>query len=1224
MHNIVYILGCCIYRRQSAGLLLLCLVLIAIAPTVSFAQPSFLFGKLIVNSKCLAKTETFDNLYAPMVGEHVDPADIVAMMREMRNDLIEKGYSNVRTSFPISKMVNGEVIINISAIPPKELLGTMPQCKQKVLYPEQQNSTAILVRDVKVEGVTSIDKTQFDKYTHKMKNKIFNAVEVVGLMHKIREAYRSAGHRLPHIKFDNKLAKKGIVFLKIIEREQRNIPALPVKLEKVPVKVAVPITKADIEYLQFKGLELINTPEMRAALKKLKEQPRKVAVPQKNMPPKSIQKKLTKKKRIVVEKPIEKVAPLTPLLQPDTIIEPTGSMDTTSPSGGVEETVMVDGKELHMLDADTPQNLKYIERSEEQLLILETFVGNTPRADAILAYMTDDNSKLLLSLTGFVDAIGIDIEVNPEQGVGQGSLFNNKGKFHLQFPFKHVSIGKEQLPLANGDAELHFDDIYVSAKTLEKWFDVDINLNSSEMRIFINPVNALPFQEKVARMKLWERTLANRKIQTNRTEPPRQDIPYQFVAKPTVRADASTSFQNVNNKKTSNNTLNLISRGDLLFMSSQSTLSLLKKTDEKVEVDSFDIVLSRQDNTGNLLGPLKATSIQLGDINTTSVPLISGTRIGRGMEVTNEPSGFVRDPDNLTIQGFAPPGWDVEIFQDERLLAFQTIDNTGRYEFNTIPLRTGLNIFRIIKHGPNGELSEGVRRFFLGPGMIKQGEFIYSLTAIESNKPLIGIGNNADQIDRGEAFQTTFNYGLNQNVSLTGSLYDGPLNTLNTQAASLGARVSLFETYIQLDGMMEANGGKIASVTARRNIANTLQLLVGGVNSSGFSSDTRTEKSELFARLDKSITLGTLNPIGFSLEYKRKVSNNNQRPITIFRNRINTFVERITISNEIEIEDKGAGTSKNLLGDFLIRRNIKNGFIRGKALYSHKNSTTQIDAINLRGQVDFGNNLTYTGEVNKELSTINKETRITNSLNWNWGAVRVGINGQFSDEGDVRLGLNLGTTFTPEQNGFKAVSNPAAAGEGTVLARVFVDANEDNIYQNSEKVLPGVTVRNQTKNSNAETDMVGIASLTKMAPFRANHVSLEQDTLPDFYLKPANKVVNIIARPGVIGTVDIPVHQLGEIAGTISLVRGNKTVTAKGVPIILVDKDNNKIGQVRSEFDGFFVFPSLKMGTYTIIIPKAFLKQHGLNNPLEIAVSLDYENPINDQNNIEIIEPQNG
>ena len=139
-----------------------------------------------------------------------------------------------------------------------------------------------------------------------------------------------------------------------------------------------------------------------------------------------------------------------------------------------------------------------------------------------------------------------------------------------------------------------------------------------------------------------------------------------------------------------------------------------------------------------------------------------------------------------------------------------------------------------------------------------------------------------------------------------------------------------------------------------------------------------------------------------------------------------------------------------------------------------------------------------------------------------------------------------------------------------------------------------------------------------MAVFQPNQMLVDSTTLPDFYMQPADALVSVIARPGIIGTVDMPIYLLGEIAGTITLNQGGETTILEGAPVTIYDEAGKRLSSLKSEYDGFYVFPSLRMGNYKLVIPAQYLERYGIEEPIEVAVNLQAEENIMDMVDIEI------
>ena len=1226
----------------------------ASAAPVNMAN-SYELRQVNFETTCLVDGEKFRPLFNPYINKPIDDATVLRLMRQIRSSLAKQGFRNVQMGYPTSKRLNGAITISIAAdVPSAMLADAKEQCSGSPIRVANAGNTTN-ISQVLLGGMVAVDPLPFVAEAQQMRGKKFNSVEVIRLMQKIRTAYRNAKQPLPYISFDRELAHEGTLQLTVVEKKRKNIEPEYVSPEDIPVRVAKPaaapaanppqaITQAEqaprgtpIAEPTVKPAVKPTTPPAKPTSEGIEDKGVRVAQPKpptKTIVPVQQTDEDKKPKTPDTTGPAFVLAPTAkPSADAPVVVEPQVPADfdlsktedeliaeqevTEAETPENVDLILVDDQATAFLDGETPVDLEFTERTENELLILETFIEGEPRDEALLAYSTTDTKKLLISLTSFVNALGVPINVNPESGRAEGWYITEDNQFLLNYPFEHAVMGQKRYQLKEGSAELHFDDIYVSASALEGLFNVNLELNFSALQLFITPKETLPYQAKNERYVKWNQLQKARDMVKNRPQAPRQDIEYQMAAKPTVRIDTRTG---VNKRDGSSHELtqniSAITQGDLFGFSHQTVTSLLKQAGEDYEIDSFEVLFRKQDDKNDLFGPLNASMVQWGDITLTPTPLIEGTRKGRGIEVSNQPISYVRDPNNLTIEGFAPPNWDVEVFQDERLVDFITIDSSGRYEFTAVPLRSGLNIFRIVEHGPNGELRETTRRYFLGTGQVKEGEFLYSLAALEGTKPLIEIGNNADRQDLGSAFQLNSSYGLTPELTLTSGLYNGAINTLDTTAATVGLRASVWESFLQLDTMAEENGGRIYSASARRNFTRTFQLLVGGETSSGFSGTVRPDKSSYYARIDNSIQLGELHPIGFSVGYRREFFNDGQSPVTRWQNRLNTFFNRFNVSNELELEQR-ENTPDLLQGDFLVRKNAFGGYWRGQVSYRNQEKQFDFESINLRGQFQLAPTVTYIGEINRTLLN-EKETRLNNRLTWEWDALRLGLETEINNSGEYRLGFNVGTTFVPNEMGYTPMASRTASSEGNVLVRVFLDENEDKIYQEGEEVLPGVTIRNRSRGGTAITTDNGVAALGRMAVFQPNQMLVDSTTLPDFYMQPADALVSVIARPGIIGTVDMPIYLLGEIAGTITLNQGGETTILEGAPVTIYDEAGKRLSSLKSEYDGFYVFPSLRMGNYKLVIPAQYLERYGIEEPIEVAVNLQAEENIMDMVDIEI------
>src|SRR5690606_39713439 len=107
---------------------------------------------------------------------------------------------------------------------------------------------------------------------------------------------------------------------------------------------------------------------------------------------------------------------------------------------------------------------------------------------------------------------------------------------------------------------------------------------------------------------------------------------------------------------------------------------------------------------GGLLGPLGATQIAVGDVETRSGALAGRSGVGRGAYIGNYPLDRSSSFSTTTLRGAMPAGWDAELYRNGQLIAYQGSSMDGRYEFGDVELLDGRHDLAIVPYGPQGQV----------------------------------------------------------------------------------------------------------------------------------------------------------------------------------------------------------------------------------------------------------------------------------------------------------------------------------------------------------------------------------------------------------------------------------------------------------------------------------------------------------------------------------------
>lgn len=845
---------------------------------------------------------------------------------------------------------------------------------------------------------------------------------------------------------------------------------------------------------------------------------------------------------------------------------------------------------------------------EQDFLFLEGMVGGIVVADIIEAYYTD--GELYLPLSVLARALRYKLQIDPGTGRAEGWFNKVENAFSLRVqPHPVLNIAGESVSVTPEQVRATGQDIYVRTDAFERWFDVGLELDLTDLVLYMTPSGDAPLLAQQARHSLWQKYEKSSVNSSGRADVSLTEVPYQMFGAPTIRLTNSNTFtQAKTGARAASHNVNVQSQGDVAYMTGRTLLNIDKSSAERPRIRDARLTLERRSLAPNLAGPLKATEAQLGDINLDSLPLISGVASGRGVRLTNEPSGYVRDPENFEVRGTGPIGWDVEVYQGSRLLDFQVIDASGEYVFEALPLSTGVNLFRTVLYGPNGEKEERFDKYFLGQGLLKKDQFLYNMGYLQSTDALIPVDGNKVINPDENILSVRTEYGLLKNVSVLSGAYHGVMNGEDVEALSLGLRGTIGNMYLQ-SNTAQTSLGQGYSVLGRYALEGNASLSAGYNTYTGYDAAVRSEKDNLFVRYDTQFDALIDTPWRLSLE-GRKRRYLDAPDETVIQNRLSTRLLGLSVSNDLTYTEYDSTQDSQMLGGLTVRGDVYDYDIRARAGYTleeeRKLQNMSIDAQRrLRDDLvlDFGVARDFTGRT---------ENRYSAGLNWKLNRFEVGLSGEHGSGGDSRVLARIGTTLMPTRDGYKATSSSSAYSEGTLWVSSYLDKNENNIQDTDEQDLEGVSFRNRLRGTEATSDVSGDATIERMAMYVPNTVEVLTNSLPDIYMQPAQEQVHVVGRPGVIGPVKFPIHQLGEINGTVSLISGGDVTLLSEQALLLYNADDEPVTHVYTAYDGFYFFPSLPMGRYKVMIPTDSLLQYGVEKIDPLYVTLTSDNPVID------------
>ncbi|QHL90110.1 hypothetical protein GVO57_03765 [Sphingomonas changnyeongensis] len=353
----------------------------------------------------------------------------------------------------------------------------------------------------------------------------------------------------------------------------------------------------------------------------------------------------------------------------------------------------------------------------DDALLFDLRIQGLQLGGGVRAY--DTAAGLCLNLPDLIDGLKIALTFAADGQSVDGWAFEESRRIRIDRVAGAVQ-------LAGGTARLDPRTIWdapggwcVRAADLERWLDLAFDVDLPGAVIGVRTTGRLPIEAALKRSARAERLRATA---SGPAVPARQvALPYRLWRTPAIDANISfTADRPAPGRMGWQSRYELFAAGEVARMSADMRLI----SDQKAMPQALRLRLFRADPAGRLLGPLRATQIELGDVVSPSTPLTVQATPGRGIALSNRPLGLNARRDLIDFAGPMPVGWDVELYRNGELLRSETGAASGRYEFRDVELRLGLNDFELVQYGPQGQVRRQRRTLNIGaqvPGRANAG-----------------------------------------------------------------------------------------------------------------------------------------------------------------------------------------------------------------------------------------------------------------------------------------------------------------------------------------------------------------------------------------------------------------------------------------------------------------------------------------------------------------------
>ena len=551
-------------------------------------------------------------------------------------------------------------------------------------------------------------------------------------------------------------------------------------------------------------------------------------------------------------------------------------------------------------------------------------------------------------------------------------------------------------------------------------------------------------------------------------------------------------------------------------------------------------------------------SLRLGDVFSPPVDLIARGEAGRGFLFSTFPVDRGSQFDSESIEGDLQPGWEVELYRKDTLLDFKKDDGSGRFVFDDVPLLIGDNDITLKYYGPQGQVRETRRRVRIGTHMVPKGRVWASVGMIEQGETLL-LGRDSLTRDDIRDLRVTGDVyaGLTSKLTLAASLASVPVPGDRKQLFSkLGLRGAYFGASERLDLIAGIEGGLGLQLGLQRRM---LGLDVQYAHVEFF--DLETERERELKRRDSVRLDRWFGWLSAGITANRETSTRG-RTFYELAARTSASVEGVLLTNRLVANIDG---EKIVRGSLLASgRPTRDLLLRGTLDYGVK-PFAELQRVS--GTADYRVHERLRTRLNASRSVSgDSDYAVSSGVFWDVKRAALGLTGSHSSSEDFRVVASVTFSLSPTSSGSYQVASKPATNVGRVDVRVFIDKNEDGVFNQGDEPLPGVRL---LRGGGLTTNEKGLATL-KRPPYRLTAIQVDEKSLIDpFWV--AGPAFNVRPHPGQPVVVNMPVWETGEI----------EAVSEPGALVELM-QDEKVVDSKYSEFDGFVVFEKLRYGAYSV------------------------------------------
>ena len=844
----------------------------------------------------------------------------------------------------------------------------------------------------------------------------------------------------------------------------------------------------------------------------------------------------------------------------------------------------------------------------QSLLLLLVQLDDLTLTDGMAAYGAPEDP--LLPVGEISRLLELDIDVSPSTGRITGSLGEARRALIIDLATNTARIGPVQVGLAPGDVVVDAADIYVRASVLAKLLPLKFDVDPRALQMRLTATELLPIQGRLQRLARIRQSAPN----PNATQVMRVKEPYRLFTPPSLDVALGLGAQTVAPRALTRYDIRL--GGDLAYMGLQAYVG----SDDSGRASIARVLLEKRSVDGDLLGPLHARVVGLGDVFTPGLSIGPRSIGGRGFQISSAPLDQASVFNRVDLRGELPLGSDVELYVNDVLQGAQQQAVAGQYAFLNVPLTQGINVIRLVTYGPRGQRAEETRIINATGGLLRAGQVTYDFGAVAQDEALIRLSDfNAFVANRGSGrprVVAAVNYGVTQYLTATvgGAVYTDYLG-IERQLYTGGLKTSIagFATQFDLAGDNHGGQGASADIAGRILGANTVlrhSEYRGGLldENNAEASIDRPVRRRTELDIDRNVPLGGGRVIPLSVRALRDVYADGGSA-WIGQLRGSASVGSVLYSTGLEYDRNiaASGQTNDILRGFVGVSTFRNYDWQVRATLNY-DAVPYLRVSGLEVIADRAISNTWSvrlGATQRFTEPKDLELIIGSTTRTKFGDLA--LTGQYdTSNSSWRLGaqMNFGLGWNPQGHGYELTRSGPGSG-GSVLFHAFIDANGDGQFEPGERPVAGVAL--EGGELKATTDLEGRAYLSGFGAGPTARLLVEIGDVENQSVKTPPRMIEFSPRPGGVTQIEYPMRPTGEVMVNVRLRRPDQVPVGLSATRVRLVDDKGVVFEGVTEFDGSVNFHDLPAGSYRLELDKdqAARLRMRLTAPVSVTIRPD-------------------